>query len=84
MLDERPGLCVAVGLVDGLLKLVYSVVEIIVSTIRHHKRSDTDKRAEKRKWLNQQDEMRFSHSIQFNAVPDWSSHYIAYSNLKKL
>ena len=30
------------------------------------------------------DNMKFSHSIQFNAVPDWSSHYIAYSNLKKL
>jgi SPX domain protein involved in polyphosphate accumulation len=30
------------------------------------------------------DDMKFSHSIQFNAVPDWSSHYIAYSNLKKL
>lgn len=29
-------------------------------------------------------DMKFSHSIQFNAVPDWSSHYIAYSNLKKL
>ena len=29
-------------------------------------------------------EMKFSHSLQFNAVPDWSSHYIAYSNLKKL
>ena len=29
-------------------------------------------------------EMKFSHSVQFNAVPDWSSHYIAYSNLKKL
>ena len=29
-------------------------------------------------------EMKFSHSIQFNAVPDWSSHYIAYSNLKKV
>ena len=29
-------------------------------------------------------EMKFSHSIQFNAVPDWSSHYISYSNLKKL
>ncbi|KAL9603157.1 MAG: hypothetical protein Q9219_001360 [cf. Caloplaca sp. 3 TL-2023] len=29
-------------------------------------------------------EMKFSHSIQFNAVPDWSSNYIAYSNLKKL
>ena len=31
-----------------------------------------------------EDEMKFSHSIQFNAVPEWSSHYIAYSNLKKL
>ncbi|KAI0020375.1 SPX domain-containing protein [Xylariomycetidae sp. FL0641] len=28
--------------------------------------------------------MKFSHSIQFNAVPDWSSHYLAYDNLKKL
>jgi hypothetical protein len=28
--------------------------------------------------------MKFSHSIQFNAVPDWASHYIAYSNLKKM
>ncbi|CAJ0753709.1 11900_t:CDS:2, partial [Entrophospora sp. SA101] len=28
--------------------------------------------------------MKFSHSIQFNAVPDWADHYIAYSNLKKL
>lgn len=28
--------------------------------------------------------MKFSHSIQFNAVPDWTSHYINYSNLKKL
>ncbi|KAI9677840.1 MAG: low-affinity phosphate transporter [Trizodia sp. TS-e1964] len=28
--------------------------------------------------------MKFSHSLQFNAVPDWSNHYIAYSNLKKL
>ncbi|KAK4153896.1 hypothetical protein C8A00DRAFT_33371 [Chaetomidium leptoderma] len=42
------------------------------------------KRAEKRRWLEAQDEMKFSHSIQFNAVPDWSNHYIAYSNLKKL
>lgn len=42
------------------------------------------KRVEKRRWLEDQDEMKFSHSIQFNAVPDWSSHYIAYSNLKKL
>ncbi|KAI4172536.1 MAG: hypothetical protein LQ346_008585 [Caloplaca aetnensis] len=29
-------------------------------------------------------EMKFSHSIQFNSVPDWNSHYINYSNLKKL
>ena len=28
--------------------------------------------------------MKFSHSVQFNAVPDWSNQYIAYSNLKKL
>ncbi|PNY26005.1 Leptomycin B resistance protein [Tolypocladium capitatum] len=42
------------------------------------------RREHKRRWLETQDEMKFSHSIQFNAVPDWSSHYIAYSNLKKL
>lgn len=42
------------------------------------------KRLAKRRWLEAQDDMKFSHSIQFNAVPDWSSHYIAYSNLKKL
>ncbi|KAL9577038.1 MAG: hypothetical protein Q9212_006631 [Teloschistes hypoglaucus] len=34
--------------------------------------------------LRQPREMKFSHSIQFNAVPDWSSNYINYSNLKKL
>lgn len=44
----------------------------------------TRKRAEKIARLDAADEMKFSHSIQFNAVPDWSSHYIAYSNLKKL
>ncbi len=42
------------------------------------------KRAQKIRELQEADEMKFSHSIQFNAVPDWSSHYIAYSNLKKL
>jgi hypothetical protein len=41
-------------------------------------------RREKLEWLLQKAEMKFSHSLQFNAVPDWSSHYIAYSNLKKL
>ncbi|KAG6026922.1 hypothetical protein E4U41_001129 [Claviceps citrina] len=43
-----------------------------------------EKRNRKLEWLRLQDEMKFSHSIQFNAVPDWSSHYMAYSNLKKL
>lgn len=28
--------------------------------------------------------MKFAHSIQLNAVPEWSPYYIAYSNLKKL
>lgn len=42
------------------------------------------RRQEKVRKLDEADEMKFSHSIQFNAVPDWSSHYIAYSNLKKL
>ncbi|TVY44538.1 putative transporter, partial [Lachnellula occidentalis] len=40
--------------------------------------------AEKTRRLDDADEMKFSHSIQFNAVPDWSSYYISYSNLKKL
>ncbi|KAK3079337.1 hypothetical protein LTS18_005119, partial [Coniosporium uncinatum] len=43
-----------------------------------------EKRREKLARLLEAEEMKFSHSIQFNAVPDWSSHYIAYSNLKKL
>lgn len=28
--------------------------------------------------------MKFSHSLQFNSVPDWNAYYIAYDNLKKL
>ncbi|ODQ65329.1 SPX-domain-containing protein [Nadsonia fulvescens var. elongata DSM 6958] len=28
--------------------------------------------------------MKFNHSLQFNAVPEWTGKYIAYSNLKKL
>jgi hypothetical protein len=52
--------------------------------IDDRQRQREEKKALKRQWLETQDEMKFSHSIQFNAVPDWSSHYIAYSNLKKL
>jgi SPX domain len=47
-------------------------------------RRRSDKRLHKLERLAEQEEMKFSHSIQFNAVPDWSNHYIAYSNLKKL
>lgn len=44
-----------------------------------------EKRLLKLEQLADRDEaMKFSHSVQFNAVPDWSGHYIAYSNLKKL
>jgi hypothetical protein len=41
------------------------------------------KRREKLEQLREAEEMKFSHSLQFNAVPDWSNHYVAYSNLKK-
>lgn len=43
-----------------------------------------EKRRRKLRQIQEREEMKFSHSIQFNAVPDWSSHYISYSNLKKL
>ncbi|KAI9768603.1 MAG: low-affinity phosphate transporter [Geoglossum simile] len=42
------------------------------------------KRRQKLAKFTVESEMKFSHSLQFNAVPDWSSYYIAYSNLKKL
>ncbi|KAL1925238.1 uncharacterized protein VTP21DRAFT_121 [Calcarisporiella thermophila] len=28
--------------------------------------------------------MKFSHALKINSVPDWSEHYVAYSNLKKI
>ena len=43
-----------------------------------------EKRLQKLRLLAEREEMKFSHSIQFNAVPDWSNNYISYSNLKKL
>jgi hypothetical protein len=42
------------------------------------------KSREKFRELETREAMKFSHSVQFNAVPEWSSHYINYSNLKKL
>lgn len=43
-----------------------------------------EKRLQKLETLAEREAMKFSHSIQFNAVPDWSNNYISYSNLKKL
>ena len=42
------------------------------------------KRLDKLESLAEQEEMKFSHSIKFNTVPEWSENYISYSNLKKL
>ena len=42
------------------------------------------KKLDKLEALAEREDMKFSHSVQFNAVPDWSSNYISYSNLKKL
>lgn len=57
------------------------------STTLEHKRFQVRQKGDQ-KFLRKLDQveagMKFSHSIQFNAVPDWSSHYIAYSGLKKL
>lgn len=36
---------------------------------------------QQRHWYNT---MKFSHSLQFNAVPEWASKYISYTTLKKL
>ena len=33
---------------------------------------------------NLQTDMKFSHSLEFNSVPEWSTKYLAYSQLKKL
>lgn len=50
---------------------------------QHHSPRREQKRRQKLEQLREADDMKFSHSLQFNAVPDWSNHYIAYSNLKK-
>ena len=39
------------------------------------------KRLDKLESLAEQEEMKFSHSIKFNTVPEWSDNYISYSNL---
>lgn len=83
MLEDRGGNSAAYHPADG-----FELDELRhIQAAREPERPDprrSTRREAKRRWLDQRDEMKFSHSIQFNAVPDWSSHYIAYSNLKKL
>ncbi|RMZ78545.1 hypothetical protein DV737_g3823, partial [Chaetothyriales sp. CBS 132003] len=52
--------------------------------VPRQQRRRLQQRIDKLEALAEAEEMKFSHSIQFNAVPDWSSNYISYSNLKKL
>jgi hypothetical protein len=49
-----------------------------------HQLRRQERRQRKYQELLEREAMKFSHSVQFNAVPDWSSNYISYSNLKKL
>ena len=80
---------------DALREVGPNAVELQrLASSRHveHPSLDQARRKKRRAWkqerkrsqLRRREEMKFSHSIQFNAVPDWSSHYISYSNLKKL
>ena len=66
---------------------------IELKTLAHHNSAPAVDDRHQRRWiksknklgeLHEQQAMKFSHSVQFNAVPDWSSYYIWYSNLKKL
>lgn len=77
---------------DVFLEEGQNAIELTNLTQEYSKASEEDtrdrRRAQKRErklqQIREREEMKFSHSIQFNAVPDWSSHYISYSNLKKL
>lgn len=68
-------------------KTIKSTKSITTTTTQQEgdrQRRRDEKRESKLRTILAREEMKFSHSIQFNAVPDWSSHYISYSNLKKL
>lgn len=69
-------------LTDSRIDIEVSVQDLEYWKARQVKRAA--KAQQKRKELDDVFEMKFSHSIQFNAVPEWSGEYIAYSNLKKM
>ncbi len=78
---------------DGVLEYGENAIELEnfpLTTSKHRPVNDDrqrrrdQKKERKLQSIREREEMKFSHSIQFNAVPDWSSHYISYSNLKKL
>jgi hypothetical protein len=72
---------------DAATPQAFELQELNTSAKREQRGAREGKREQKRRekleQLREADEMKFSHSLQFNAVPDWSNHYIAYSNLKK-
>lgn len=67
-----------------LSKTTKTTTTTITQQQEDRQRRRDEKRECKLRIILAREEMKFSHSIQFNAVPDWSSHYISYSNLKKL
>jgi phosphate transporter len=67
-----------------LVELPPPAYQYSIPTARPHPASKASLRRRAKVCQLLEDDMKFSHSIQFNAVPDWSSHYISYSNLKKL
>lgn len=80
---------------DAMLEVGPNAIELQTFTASPHRehplldqaqrnKRRAQKQERKRSQIRRRGEMKFSHSIQFNAVPDWSSHYISYSNLKKL
>lgn len=51
---------------------------------RRREAARREKSQQKYRQILKREAMKFSHSVQFNSVPEWTSHYINYSNLKKL
>ena len=86
-LNPPPTLDVFSAYRDAAPDQAFELQELGISTNKPPSRAQEARRAKKRRekleQLREADEMKFSHSLQFNAVPDWSNHYIAYSNLKK-
>lgn len=59
-------------------------IQLVDFSATSRQRRGSDAALHKRSYLlDRPHEMKFSHSLQFNSVPDWADKYVAYSNLKK-